>query len=366
MFHVKPWWLAVVTVVSFGLVGCGGVGGPDGWGGPVAAEHLIVVPDSDGNLTARDAEGQLQWLFPSDAISEQVGEKVDLEAIYGNPSVVDERIYVGGFDHHLYALELTDGDNEPDFAWRFNAHGDIVGGAAADSTRDIIVIGSGDHGVYGLDMDGLQLWRFATGERVWSTPAFGDELVYTGSMDHSVYALDLEGNEVWSFETDAAIAASPAVVDGVVYIGSYDRALYALDADTGDLLWKFETDNWVWSEAVVEDGTVYIGSMDGSIYALSADDGELLWQFDTGDGIRGRPALADDVLVVANQRGDIIGLNSESGEELWTINEATQADVLSDLALIDEAVYVRDQDGDLLQVDPEEGTASDFSREVEG
>lgn len=366
MFHVKRLSIPALFAIAVVAASCGGVGGPDGWGGPVAADELIVVPDNDGNLAARDQQGDLQWLFPNEAANDAAGETLDLEAIYGNPSIAEQRIYIGGFDHYLYALDMAEDNSEPDLAWRFNTHGDIVGGAAVNSDGSLIVIGSSDHGVYGMDADGQQLWRFATGERVWSTPAFADDLVYVGSMDHYIYALDFEGNEVWSFETDAAIAASPVVVDGTVYIGSYDRAIYALEADTGDLLWQFETENWVWAEAVVQEDTVYVASLDGSLYALSTENGDLLWEFETGDGIRARPALAGDVLVVANQRGDIIGIDAESGDELWRMDEATPADVLSDLSLINEAVYVRDEDGDLLEVDPEEGSASDFGGDREG
>jgi outer membrane protein assembly factor BamB len=350
--------LLLIALTGLTIAACGGVGGPTGWGGPVEVDELIVVPDNDGNLLGRGTDGDLRWLFPDESVEDAVGESVDLEAIYGNPGVDGERIYVGGFDHYLYALDLDGG--EPELAWRFRTEGDIVGGPAINPTTDLIVVGSGDHSVYGVTSEGEEVWRFGTGERIWSTPAFGDELVYIGSMDHSLYALDLEGQEVWSFETDAAIGASPVVDGDQVYIGSFDRSFYALDASSGELLWEFETDNWIWAAPLVEGDIVYVPSFDGSLYALSRDDGELLWEVETGSGIRGRPSLAGDTLVVANQRGDILGLDASSGEERWRIDQATEADVLSDLSLIREYVYVRDEDGNLLEVDPEVGESTSF------
>lgn len=362
MFHVKHQiWLLLPIVLL--VAACGGVGGPDGWGGPVEADDLIIVPDNDGNLAGRDRDGDLLWLFPDESADDAAGESLDLEAIYGNPTVRDNRVYVGGFDHNLYALELSGGD--PELAWRFATEGDIVGGAAVDEAGELIVVGSSDHRVYGLTADGEEAWRFGTGERVWSTPAFGDGLVYIASMDGSLYALDLDGNEVWSFDSDAAIGSSPVVDGDTVYIGSFDHTLYALDAQTGDVNWEFETGNWLWADPVIDGKVIYLAGLDGSVYALSVSDGELIWESETGDGIRGRPAIAGDILVVANQRGDIVGFDAASGEELWRIDEATGADVLSDLSVIGEAVYVRDEDGDLLEIAPEEGSSAAFGSEAE-
>ncbi len=53
------------------------------------------------------------------------------------------------------------------------------------------------------------------------------------------------GDLVWRYETGDGVYSSPAVAGGVVYVGSGDRYLYALDAATGDLVWRYQTGDGV-------------------------------------------------------------------------------------------------------------------------
>jgi hypothetical protein len=54
-------------------------------------------------------------------------------------------------------------------------------------------------------------------------------MVFVGSYDGNLYAIDqTSGNLVWSYLTDDKVVSSPAVANGVVYLGSYDRMIYAV------------------------------------------------------------------------------------------------------------------------------------------
>ena len=83
-----------------------------------------------------------------------------------------------------------------------------------------------------MDTNGVEQWRFETGNKIWSMPVVYEDVVYFGSLDHNVYAVSLKdtgslraGDEMWRFETDGAVAATPLVMNGRVYIGSFDRIL---------------------------------------------------------------------------------------------------------------------------------------------
>ena len=57
----------------------------------------------------------------------------------------------------------------------------------ADGT---IYVGSYDHHLYAVNPDGSQKWKFATGDFVASSPAVGaDGTIYVGSYDHHLYAV---------------------------------------------------------------------------------------------------------------------------------------------------------------------------------
>ena len=85
-------------------------------------------------------------------------------------------------------------------------------------------------------------WKFATGDRVVSSPVFSDGVIYFGSDDHNVYAVDAAtGRQIWKVSTLGPVASSPAVAGGIVYFTSYDGRFYAVDAKNGKLKWKFAT-----------------------------------------------------------------------------------------------------------------------------
>jgi len=63
-----------------------------------------------------------------------------------------------------------------------------------------------------------------------SSPAVLPAVVYFGCSDGHLYAVDLEGGEeLWRFATGNQIFSSPKVSNGVIYFGSNDHHLYALN-----------------------------------------------------------------------------------------------------------------------------------------
>ena len=127
-------------------------------------------------------------------------------------------------------------------------------------------------------------WSYPTGNRVASSPAVANGVVYAGSLDNNVYALNATTEaQLWQFATGNIVISSPAVANGAVYVGSFDNNVYALNAATGAKLWQFTTGNSVWSSPAVANGVVYVGSFDNNVYALLAGTGAKLWQFTTGN-----------------------------------------------------------------------------------
>ena len=77
-------------------------------------------------------------------------------------------------------------------------------------------------------------WKFATGDRIVSSPVIDQKRIYFGGDDGNIYAVDAEtGRQIWKQSTRGPVPSTPAVVDGVLYATSYDGKLYALNAETG-------------------------------------------------------------------------------------------------------------------------------------
>ena len=129
-------------------------------------------------------------------------------------------------------------------------------------------------------------WIYATLDRVQSSPAVANGVVYFGSEDHKVYALKAStGAKLWSYTTGDVVESSPAVANGVVYVGSFDGNVYALNASTGSKLWSYATGASVYSSPAVANGVVYVSAEDGTVYALEASTGSKLWSYTTGGGV---------------------------------------------------------------------------------
>src|SRR4029077_10018926 len=55
-------------------------------------------------------------------------------------------------------------------------------------------------------------WKFATGNRIVSSPVIDNKKIYFGSDDGNVYAIDAEsGREIWKRSTKGPVPSSPAV-----------------------------------------------------------------------------------------------------------------------------------------------------------
>jgi outer membrane protein assembly factor BamB len=93
----------------------------------------------------------------------------------------------------------------------------------------VVYVGSYDHNLYAFNAQtGAQLWSTPTGASISSSPAVADGVVYVGSEDDSLYAFNAQtGTQLWSTPTGSYIYSSPAVANGMVYVGSEDDHLYA-------------------------------------------------------------------------------------------------------------------------------------------
>jgi outer membrane protein assembly factor BamB len=336
------------------------------------SEEAVFVGSREDELLALDrANGALLWSFP------QEGQEDDgLEGIYASPAVTDDLVLVGGYNGILYALDPSTRQK----VWEFQTDDSIVGSPALvyEETREItptptpsagsafsvgaptptpsfgsafsvgaptptpsdgspsgqeavasrlelIIVGSSDGNLYAMDTNGVEQWRFETGNKIWSMPVVYEDVVYFGSLDHNVYAVSLKdtgslraGDEMWRFETDGAVAATPLVMNGRVYIGSFDRRFYSLDAFSGQEAWAepFEAENWFWSKAVSDGATVYVASLDGNLYALDSTSGAERWRFEAQSPIIAAPALVPSGVAVATDNGDIYLVRSTDGTEI--------------------------------------------------
>src|SRR2546426_706309 len=164
-----------------------------------------------------------------------------------------------------------------------------------------------------------QMWRFATGSFVYSSPAVSDGLVFVTSYDTNAYAIDeYSGQQKWSFNTGSVIFSSPAVDNGRVFFGLDDGSVTALNETTGKAMWRVVPGSAVpvRNALTVAYGRIYIGNAN-RFFALNEMTGATVWSFNTGNSNSTSAAVSNGVVYFGTGRGNIYAVNATTGAQIW-------------------------------------------------
>lgn len=286
-------------------------------------------------------------------------------------------VFVGAYDHNLYALNAKNGK----FAWKYAADGGIASTPCYSDER--VVFGSQDRVLYCVNAQtGRIQWTCPSGDRIFSSPrvyfnhvffgaddgvlyaanfqtgrvswksqaegavrssvCVGDEHIFFGSNDGHVYALDIRGVLKWRYRTKRAIVSSPTLHNDIVYVGSDDWNVYAIDARTGWVVWRFRTGKAVWSSPVIGDSVLYVGSVDGNVYALDARTGRETWRYATEGQVTSSPAVHDGVVYIGSVDQHVYSLDARTGSLRWRFG--TGGPITSAPVVDDDVLYVTSTD----------------------
>jgi outer membrane protein assembly factor BamB len=202
-------------------------------------------------------------------------------------------------------------------------HATVPGGTSAVVDGGVLVIGTGDGYLLGLDaINGTERWRFQISPNgAAHNPAVSGGIGYAGGDDPGFFAVDTASGELlWRGETGDDQTGTAVVAEGIAYIGgsaeSGEGHLYAFAAATGALLWQ--RDEPIFTPAVF-DGVGYSGSVAGIVYSFDTATGSERWRVQLGEVVR--PLAVVPGIVYAPSDGDhaIYALDAETGRQLWKI-----------------------------------------------
>jgi outer membrane protein assembly factor BamB len=328
---------------------------------------LVLVGSGDRWFYAIEREsGEERWRFEAGA------------AVQSSAAVHAGLVYFGDRSNVLYALDRRTGrerwrvETGADHPWEWGHEGWDYFTSSPVIAGDLVIVGSGDGNVYGLDAaTGTERWRVSTGGRVRSSPAIADGTAYVGSADGFLYAIDLESGDLrWRFETEGAsfnsaefgfdrktIQSSPAVAGGTVFFGSRDGKFYAVKASTGELAWRFDHSTpWVVSSPAIYQGVAIVGTSDGLfLHATNIETGGELWRFETGDRVFSSPAVSGGIVYVGVHSGRLLALDAAAGVLSWELRFGGA--VMSSPVVHEGLVYFGCDDGSVYAVRLEDGPA---------
>ncbi len=274
------------------------------------------------------------------------------DEVRGSPAYEAGTVFIGSYDHNLYALDATSGA----FMWKIPTEGGIVTKPAV--TSELIFVGSEDgnlhaintrsgkpawtheigspirsspkiaegHVIFGAD-DGFlycvnilstrRAFRFDSGETIRSSPFVTSEFIYVGNESGDFHCLDFRGQSKWHYRAKRAVTSSPVVTQGIVYFTSLDASIYALDARSGWVLWRYRMMKGSASSPCRNENNLFLGSADGNIYCLEADNAKEIWKFQTGSQVSGSPATFRDWVYCGTADGTLYCLEQRNGKVRW-------------------------------------------------
>lgn len=290
-------------------------------------------------------------------------------SVFGGPAVVGDLVISGSDDGVVYGLDADSGGDR----WSFEESSGEIDTTPAVS-GETAVIGDTNGLVYGLNItDGSERWRFETEGEV-NAPAILDGTVYVSSRDGAIHAIDAaEGLSVdpdaWPVSIAGVVESAPAVAtadqsgrsEATVFVGNEAGQVYAVSAETGETDWTTPVENAarIPTPPAVADGIVYVGSQgrggaqSGYVHALDGASGNQLWEFDTSGVVVGSPAIADGTVFVGSRSGSVFAIDAASGAEQWSFD--TGQPITSAPAVADGTVYIGSWSGEVLGLDAANG-----------
>jgi eukaryotic-like serine/threonine-protein kinase len=267
------------------------------------------------------------------------------DEVRSSPVVVNDTVFIGSYDKHLYSLDARSGKQN----WKVATDGGIC--VTPTVWKNLVMVGSEDFNVYGLQADnGQKAWTYATWQPVRSSPRVYGEALYVGSDDGFLHALDpRSGRQLWKFRAWRPIRSSVGYDEGLIYFGTEDEKLHALDAISGDEKWRHATMGAITSTPVVSNGLVYFGSMDFCVYGLDAKMGWQAWSARTQGFVISSPCVVGDRVYVGSVDHHLYCLDAKSGRVMWKFLAGEQ--ITSSPAVSDGAVYFGCIDGAAYCVD---------------
>jgi outer membrane protein assembly factor BamB len=198
----------------------------------VAQDGNVYVGTETGDLFALNSSLQLLW-------QHNIGSAISSAAIG-----INDRLYVGAFNHYLYSIDVSDAASSREL-WSTLLGGRVASNPVIDNAG-FVYAGSLDDGKLNAinTSTGVLAWSFETGDDVYGSAALtqlGDVIV--ASTDGIVYSLAPSLYDAanpaamvnWTQSLGSAIYASPTIAsDGTILIASKQSLLTAIEgASTG-------------------------------------------------------------------------------------------------------------------------------------
>eukprot|EP01041_Mallomonas_annulata_P006985 gene6985-14199_t len=220
---------------------------------------------------------------------------------------------------------------------------DRGGGGSGSGSRDVVWMGTHDHGLYKYDcITGELLIRITCDGTVFASPILHGTktCIYAvcTDMQGTVHAFNTDTfDPLWNFHTGSPIFTTPILVYDRLIFGAVDGILRCLSATTGALIWTSSCESTptrpifsspcLFTKNVSKDilcttmnmtvkNMVLYGSHDGYVRCCNVEDGSLIWKRNVDSVVFSSPCVLllshHDIIIVATTAGYIFVLDGNA------------------------------------------------------
>lgn len=250
-------------------------------GEPLLEDGVVYFLSGSNVVFALDAAtGKQLWLYSrqdTSSFSIRGGSK---------PVLRDGKIYVGFSDGSLVALNAKTGS--PIWEVLLNKNKkfrDIDASPVADGDR-IYIPGYDDH-LYCISADkGEIIWR-VDGGGYSAVTLVGDKIIYPTSGGEVIALRKSNGDRIWTYKNKQGIATQVRLYRGMLVFGESQGDLLFADPNSGRILGKMEPGRGILSTPQVDEkkNKVYFISGEANVYAVEAKWDRPDW-YTEGQGVR--------------------------------------------------------------------------------
>lgn len=278
---------------------------------PLDTSATVYIGNQDSMYAINATTGKSRWVVPC-----KVGT---------TPTIEDGIVYVGSWDHNLYALDAATGA----LKWKYPTDDNVI--TTPIVYNNFVYIGSLDGNMHALDATtGAPKWKYSIGfAPIDPTRVFGT--LFIGSLHGDVAAINaFTGKQVWRIKTKE-VSENPTFdfATNNVYINSNDGILYAFNALSSFINARITINPYGGSSPTINNGVVYVVSGGpftlSKIYAIDIATNTITWVYTSKEAyIRGSPIVYNNLLYIGDNdvsgwsNGHLIGIDIHAGTKKWS------------------------------------------------
>jgi outer membrane protein assembly factor BamB len=271
-------------------------------GDPLITDEPVII-GTDGKLghvyAFERSTGVVRWKY-----------KVDQSGVASDVLRLGRNVYAVTLGDELLCLDLQTGKHNWSFRSSFSSK-DFHWTSTPAVTSGRVYFGGLDGIIYALDaQSGKLIWKKDLGGRVTTSVAVQGHDLYVGTAKRHIYRLDADSGEVLS---DIATESEPkwhlTITDDSLFVFLGDEILTSLDHTLKKVRWSAEASReWTSARPYLWHGVVLAGNR-RELVALRSTDGAREWSHQFPETIRGI-GTSEEVLYVGSLKGPIFAYST--------------------------------------------------------